>query len=152
MQICSSELTHQKTKTTTTKLLKNTFKKSLHFYFSLGIIIASMSFFVSFGQSFDLFKTDFVSSKSNNFVPNFVFQKKADTPIGLSNHKQNNKKRNSRSNSRVNNFLKKKNIKIYQTNLSAGLIFLANQQNKALSENTYYYFNFISSIFRPPHF
>jgi hypothetical protein len=111
-----------------------------------------MSSFVMFGKSADLFKRDVVSIKSNSLVSNFVFQKKADTPIALSNHKQNNKKRNSRNNSRVNSFLKKKNIKIYQTNLIAGLILLANQENRTLSENTYYYFNFISSIFRPPHF
>lgn len=139
-------------KTTTIKLLKNIFKRSLHFYFSLGIIIISMSFFISFGQSVDLFKRDVVSTKNSSFIPNFVFQKKADTPIALSNHKQNNKKRNSRNKSRVNSFLKKKNVKIHQTNLFAGLIILANQQNNILSKNTYYFFRFISSIFRPPHF
>lgn len=111
-----------------------------------------MSFFISFGQSVDLFKRDVVLIKSSSFVPNFVFQKKTNFPIALSNQKHNNKKRNSRNKSRVNNFLKKKNIKIYQTNLFAGLIILANQQNRALSENTYYYYHFISSIFRPPHF
>lgn len=146
------KLPNQYSKTTITKLLKNTFKRSLHFYFSLGIIIISMSFFISFGHSVDLFKRDVVSTKNSSFTPNFVFQKKADTPIALSNHKQNNKKRNSRNKSRVNSFLKKKNIKIYQTNFFAGLIILDNQQNRTLSENTYYYFNFISSIFRPPHF
>lgn len=139
-------------KTTTTKLLKNTFKRSLHFYFSFGIIIVSMSFFISFGQSVDLFKRDVVSIKSSSFTPNFVFQKQTNLPIALSHQKHSNKKRNSRNKSRVNSFLKKKNIKIYQTNLFAGLIILTNQQNRTLSEKTYYYFNFISSIFRPPHF
>lgn len=139
-------------KTTTIKLLKNTFKRSPHFYFSLGIIIISMSFFISFGQSVDLFKRDVVSAKNSSFTPNFVFQKKTDTPIGSSHQKQNNKRRNSHNKSRVNCFLKKKNIKIHQTNLFAGLIILANQQNNILSKNTYYFFRFISSIFRPPHF
>jgi hypothetical protein len=111
-----------------------------------------MSFFISFGQSVDLFKRDVVSAKNSSFTPNFVFQKKTDTPIDFSNHKQDNKKRNSRNKSRVNSFLKKKNIKIHQTNLFAGLTILADQQNTTLSKNTYYFFRFISSIFRPPHF
>lgn len=151
MQICSQITEPNIKKTTTTKLLKNTFKTSLHFYFSLGIIIISMSFFISFGQSVDLFKRD-ISIKNSSFTPNFVFQKKTDTPIDLSNQKQNNKKRNSHNKSRGNSFLKKKDIKIQQANLFAGLIILADQQNTTLSKNTYYFFNFISSIFRPPHF
>jgi len=132
-------------------LLKNTFKKSLHFYFSLGIIVVSMSFFISFGQSVDLFKRD-VSVKNSSFTPSFVFQKKSDAPIVSSHQKQNNKRRNSHNKSRVNNFLKKKDVKIQPVNLFAGLIILADQQNTTLSKNTYYFFNFISSIFRPPHF
>ncbi len=137
-------------KTTTTKLLKNTFKRSLHF--SLGIIVFSMIFFVSLGQSVNVFKRDVISTKNSSFVPNFVFQKNTDTPPAISNHKHNNNKRSSRNKSHVNNFLKKKDIKIQHANLFAGLIIFANQQNRTLSENNYYYFNFISSIFRPPNF
>jgi len=151
LQICNQITKPNIKKTTTKKLLKNIFKTPLHFYFSLGIVIVSMSFFISFGQSVDLFKRD-ISIKNSTFTPNFVFQKKSDTPIALSNQKQNNKRRNSHNKSRVNNFLKKKDVKIQSVNLFAGLIILMNQQNTTLSKNTYYFFNFISSIFRPPHF
>jgi len=132
-------------------LLKNIFKTPLRFYFSIGIIVLSMSFFISFGQSVDLFKRD-ISIKNSSFAPNFVFQKKTDTPIGLSSHKQNNKTRSSRNKSRVNDFLKKKDVKIQQANIFSGLIILATQKNTTLFKNPYYFFNFISSIFRPPHF
>jgi hypothetical protein len=81
-------------------------------------------------------------SKSNTNIFNILLRSKQNNPI-----------RNCRHHKRwrVNHLLKKQNLKIQQTNCIARLIFFVDPY-KVRTEVNSYFFYFISSVFRPPHF